>query len=83
MKTNITITKQSGSHAAGRQACPVVATTAVTAQSATAAAAAPAAARKLPGWLWFVALWCFGVVSAVSLGFAFKLLMNATLFAVK
>lgn len=40
-------------------------------------------ARKLPGWLWFIALWCFGVVSAVSLGFAFKLLMNATLFAVK
>lgn len=41
------------------------------------------AARKLPGWLWFVALWCFGVGSAMSLGFAFKLLMNATLFAVK
>ncbi|MFL9986840.1 hypothetical protein PQR46_26540 [Paraburkholderia sediminicola] len=40
-------------------------------------------ARKLPGWLWFIALWCFGVTSAVSLGFAFKLLMNATLFAVK
>ncbi|RKE39343.1 hypothetical protein B0G76_5749 [Paraburkholderia sp. BL23I1N1] len=40
-------------------------------------------ARRLPGWLWFIALWCFGVVSAVSLGFAFKLLMNATLFAVK
>jgi len=41
------------------------------------------AARKLPGWLWFVALWCFGVGSAMSLGFAFKLLMNATLFAVR
>lgn len=40
-------------------------------------------ARKLPGWLWFIALWCFGVASAMSLGFAFKLLMNATLFAVK
>ncbi|CAE6785668.1 hypothetical protein [Paraburkholderia haematera] len=40
-------------------------------------------ARRLPGWLWFVALWCFGVASAMSLGFAFKLLMNATLFAVK
>ncbi|MFM0154168.1 hypothetical protein [Paraburkholderia sediminicola] len=39
--------------------------------------------RKLPGWLWFVALWCFGVGSAVSLGCAFKLLMNATLFAVR
>jgi hypothetical protein len=45
--------------------------------------ASPAPVRKLPGWLWFVALWCFGVGSAMSLGFAFKLLMNATLFAVK
>ncbi|HEY2605045.1 hypothetical protein P0D88_14830 [Paraburkholderia sp. RL18-103-BIB-C] len=45
--------------------------------------ASPVQARKLPGWLWFIALWCFGVASAVSLGFAFKLLMNATLFAVK
>ncbi|MET3233444.1 UNVERIFIED_ORG: hypothetical protein ABIC54_005655 [Burkholderia sp. 1263] len=41
------------------------------------------ARKKLPGWLWFIALWCFGVASAMSLGFAFKLLMNATLFAVK
>jgi len=39
--------------------------------------------RKLPGWLWFIALWCFGVAGAMSLGFAFKLLMNATLFAVR
>lgn len=39
--------------------------------------------RKLPGWLWFIALWCFGVAAAMSLGFAFKLLMNATLFAVR
>jgi hypothetical protein len=45
--------------------------------------APPAPERKLPGWLWFIALWCFGVGSAMSLGFAFKLLMNATLFAVK
>lgn len=50
--------------------------------SGVAASGRPAA-RKLPGWLWFVALWCFGVGSAMSLGFAFKLLMNATLFAVK
>ncbi|MFM0059002.1 hypothetical protein [Paraburkholderia phytofirmans] len=48
-----------------------------------ASAAAVAPARKLPGWLWFIALWCFGVGSAMSLGFAFKILMNATLFAVK
>lgn len=45
--------------------------------------ARPASLRKLPGWLWFIALWCFGVGAAMSLGFAFKLLMNATLFAVK
>ncbi|MEM5459035.1 hypothetical protein VSR69_29935 [Paraburkholderia phytofirmans] len=45
--------------------------------------ASSAPARKVPGWLWFIALWCFGVGSAMSLGFAFKLLMNATLFAVK
>jgi hypothetical protein len=39
--------------------------------------------RNLPGWLWFIALWCFGVAGAMSLGFAFKLLMNATLFVVR
>ncbi|MFM0732106.1 hypothetical protein PQQ52_16600 [Paraburkholderia sediminicola] len=57
----------------------------ITKDAATNAArsASPTPARKLPGWLWFIALWCFGVGSAVSLGFAFKLLMNATLFAVK
>lgn len=41
-----------------------------------------ASARRLPGWLWFVALWCVGVGSAMTVGFAFKMLMNATLFAV-
>ncbi|SIT45249.1 conserved hypothetical protein [Paraburkholderia ribeironis] len=45
--------------------------------------APPAPGRKLPGWLWFIVLWCVGVGSAMSLGFAFKLLMNATLFAIK
>jgi hypothetical protein len=50
------------------------------AEAARSASQPPA--RKLPGWLWFIALWCFGVASAMSLGFAFKLLMNATLFAV-
>ncbi|SDH89970.1 hypothetical protein [Paraburkholderia phenazinium] len=48
--------------------------------------AAPAAApmrRALPGWVWFIALWCVGVGGAMSLGFAFKILMNLTLFAVK
>jgi hypothetical protein len=48
-----------------------------------APAASPMQRRKLPGWLWFIALWCFGVGSAMSLGFAFRLLMNATLFAVR
>lgn len=38
--------------------------------------------RRLPGWLWFVLLWCAGVGAAVSVGFAFKMLMNLTLFAV-
>jgi len=53
------------------------------ARHAEARAGSQPPARKLPGWLWFIALWCFGVTAAVSLGFAFKLLMNATLFAVK
>jgi hypothetical protein len=39
--------------------------------------------RALPGWVWFIALWCVGVGGAMSLGFAFKILMNFTLFAVK
>ena len=39
--------------------------------------------RALPGWLWFVLLWCGGVGAAVSLGFAFKVFMNLTLLAVK
>lgn len=36
----------------------------------------------VPAWVWFIALWCVGVGSAMLLGEAFKLLMNATLFAV-
>lgn len=36
----------------------------------------------LPGWVWFIALWGVGVASAMLLGETFKLLMNATLFAV-
>jgi hypothetical protein len=39
--------------------------------------------RALPGWLWFVLLWCGGVGAAVSLGYVFKIFMNLTLFAVK
>ncbi|CAG4926750.1 hypothetical protein [Paraburkholderia saeva] len=37
---------------------------------------------RLPGWLWFVLLWGCGVAAAVSLGFVFRIFMNATLFAV-
>ncbi|MEW6339930.1 MAG: hypothetical protein RXR20_10060 [Paraburkholderia sp.] len=48
----------------------------------TAPPAAPVR-RALPGWVWFIALWCAGVGGAMSLGFAFKVLMNLTLFAVK
>ncbi|WP_042302163.1 hypothetical protein [Paraburkholderia kururiensis] len=50
-----------------------------------AAARAPSVGspRRLPGWFWFVALWCGGVGAAMGLGFAFKVLMNLTLFAVK
>ncbi|PQV47972.1 hypothetical protein [Paraburkholderia sp. BL21I4N1] len=70
MATNITITKR------------LRADSAVHHDGGIATTHRPAA-RKLPGWLWFVALWCFGVGSAMLLGFAFKLLMNATLFAVK
>jgi hypothetical protein len=39
--------------------------------------------RGLPGWVWFIALWCGGVGGAMSLGFAFRILMNLTLFAVR
>ncbi|SEB23716.1 hypothetical protein [Paraburkholderia sartisoli] len=37
---------------------------------------------RLPGWVWFVLLWGGGVAAAVSLGFVFRIFMNATLFAV-
>lgn len=67
MAINITITKVANEPANG---------------GATRNASA-AQARKLPGWLWFIVLWCVGVGSAMSLGFAFRMLMNATLFAVK
>ena len=40
------------------------------------------AAAPTPGWVWFIALWCVGVGGAMSRGFAFRILMNLTLFAV-
>jgi hypothetical protein len=72
MATNITITDTRG---AGNN-------TATPAALCTPAVAAASRGRMLPGWLWFIALWCCGVAGAMSLGFAFKLLMKATLFAV-
>ncbi len=42
----------------------------------------PAARSRLPGWVWFIALWCGGVGGAMTVGYAFKALMNATLFAI-
>nr|WP_323044308.1 hypothetical protein [Paraburkholderia sp.] len=72
------MTKDAGSQTTGGHA-----TGSQTTGSHAAGSASQTPGRKLPGWLWFIALWCFGVACAVSLGFAFKLLMNATLFAVK
>ncbi|WP_269503407.1 hypothetical protein [Burkholderia sp. IMCC1007] len=44
----------------------------------------PSAPRsKMRGWMWFVVLWAGGVLGAVTLGYAFKIFMNLTLFAVK
>lgn len=40
------------------------------------------ARARLPGWAWFVLLWCAGVAGAMAIGLAFKVLMNLTLFAV-
>lgn len=63
-----------------------MATPITTTKAGVAGAADESASREkraLPGWLWFVLLWCCGVGAAVSLGFAFKVFMNLTLFAVK
>lgn len=58
-------------------------TTTENARQSTPRSAAGARTSKLPGWIWFVLLWCGGVGAAVSLGFVFKVFMNLTLFAVK
>ncbi|WP_175687466.1 hypothetical protein [Burkholderia anthina] len=48
------------------------------------AAGQPGAPRsKMRGWMWFIVLWAGGVLGAVTLGYAFKIFMNLTLFAVK
>lgn len=36
----------------------------------------------MPGWVWFVTLWCAGAGGAMLLGAVFKVFMNVTLFAV-
>ncbi|MGH8782420.1 hypothetical protein [Paraburkholderia sp.] len=59
-----------------------MATRIITKFAAPVAAIATVATLKLPRWVWFVALWCGGVGAAMLLGLAFKVLMNATLFAV-
>lgn len=59
-----------------------MATRIITRLAAPVSAVASVASLKLPRWVWFVALWCGGVGAAMLLGFAFKVLMNATLFAV-
>ena len=38
---------------------------------------------RMRGWMWFVVLWAGGVLGAATLGYAFKIFMNLTLFAVK
>ncbi|HDR9485148.1 MULTISPECIES: hypothetical protein [Burkholderia] len=44
----------------------------------------PAAPKpRMRGWMWFIVLWAGGVIGAVTLGYAFKIFMNLTLFAVK
>ncbi len=53
-----------------------------TSTTTTTDTAAARGARRLPGWLWFVLLWMGGVAGAVTLGYAFKIFMNLTLFAV-
>ncbi|NML34083.1 hypothetical protein [Paraburkholderia antibiotica] len=90
MTTNITITETRGARAragmptadSSEEVC-AAASVPLAAHVAAHAAASTSRKRKLPGWLWFAMLWCGGVAAAMSLGFAFKLLMNATLFAVK
>jgi hypothetical protein len=55
-----------------------------TTDSAAGRPGGPDAPRpRMRGWMWFVVLWAGGVLGAVTLGYAFKIFMNLTLFAVK
>lgn len=83
MATNITITERATTSLKRRvDGADTAYGTAVSGEAPKAADCATPR-RRLPGWLWFVALWCGGVGAAMGLGFAFKVLMNLTLFAVK
>ncbi|VWC16949.1 hypothetical protein BLA14095_05538 [Burkholderia lata] len=55
----------------------------ITTTTDTAGRPAAAPRSRMRGWMWFVVLWAGGVIGAVSLGYAFKIFMNLTLFAVK
>lgn len=88
MATNITITEQAAAAMRRRADSAGTAGAAVSGAGVKVVKVVKAAdratsPRRLPGWLWFVALWCGGVGAAMGLGFAFKVLMNLTLFAVK
>lgn len=83
MATNITIIEQTNRGAIQDATKDATRNPTRDATEAATHATSSAPARRVPGWLWFIALWCFGVGAAMSLGFAFKILMNATLFAVR
>ncbi|KWC73873.1 hypothetical protein [Burkholderia cepacia] len=58
-------------------------TSITTTTDSTEHSAAAAPRPRMRGWMWFVVLWAGGVIGAVTLGYAFKIFMNLTLFAVK
>ncbi|WP_034176559.1 hypothetical protein [Burkholderia ambifaria] len=57
--------------------------TSITTTTDSAARPHEAPRPRMRGWMWFVVLWAGGVIGAVTLGYAFKIFMNLTLFAVK
>ncbi|MBN3565247.1 hypothetical protein [Burkholderia cenocepacia] len=57
--------------------------TSITTTTESTAGQPEAPRPRMRGWMWFVVLWAGGVIGAVTLGYAFKIFMNLTLFAVK
>ncbi|KVF77345.1 hypothetical protein QZM18_20625 [Burkholderia diffusa] len=57
--------------------------TSITTTTDSAARQPDAPRPRMRGWMWFIVLWAGGVLGAVTLGYAFKIFMNLTLFAVK